>query len=306
MSRAGTDAKRTLSLLIRDDDVCYATPTWMLKLIREQVWRHRPINFSVIPFTQPSEFLRSPAPWAGKEPAFAWHNLALTEHLADLRSSGLLGLSMHGWTHHSPRLANATHEFSAMNAQLLERVISGFDWFESTIGYKVFVPPHNDIHPMTEQQLLSSGISVCRSLRDDEVAALAETLDIPITRVDAKRMLCRPPRQWPFTLYQTLIINKQRLWANACSAEAVCAELIAASAEHSIGVITFHWWDFFLPDARPDRRFIHWVQQFFTVLEDSMTVNYLHFGQLAFALQPDFKGISNDAATDSSKALADS
>lgn len=305
MNRPGNDAKRMLSLLIRDDDICHATPTWMLKLIREQVWKDRPVNFSVIPFTHPGEFLKSPGAWATKEPAFAWHNQVLADYLEDLDNAGLLGLAMHGWTHHSPRSANVPHEFSAANAALLERVLSGFDWFESTVGYKVFVPPHNEVHPTTEHQLLAHGVSVCRSLRDDEVAALGETLGMPVTRASAKRMLCRPPRQWPFTLHQTLIINKQRLWANACEPETACAEMVAACAEHGMGVITFHWWDFFLPDARPDRRFIRWVQRFFAILEDSVTVSYLHFGQLAGALQPDVKGKNNDTATDSGKAFTD-
>ncbi|MFJ2466760.1 hypothetical protein [Pseudomonas sp. NPDC087615] len=277
--------KPSLTLLIRDDDICHATPIWMLELLRDQIWRYRPVNLSVIPYTQPGMFLKAPMAWTDAKPEFAWNNPALTDHLASLRRADLLGLSMHGWTHHSPRLEGEAHEFSGVNEHLLERVVAGFEWFDSTVGYRMFVPPHNEIHAQAEQYFLERQVSVCRSLRDEEVSSLAASQASPVSRTDAKRILSRVPDKWPLTLYQSLIINKEKLRAGTSSACDLCTEVIASSSEHGLAVVTFHWWDFFQQDGKPDLLFIRFIQQFFTILEDSVTIRYLHYGHLADALQ---------------------
>jgi hypothetical protein len=278
----GRDAGMTqnLTLLIRDDDICHATPVWAMAFLREQVWAARPINFSVIPYTRPDYFLKSASAFCTDEADFVWNNQPLSTYLESVHRDGLLGLAMHGWTHQSQFGRLDTREFSTLNVPLLETVVSGFDWFDSVVGYKMFVPPHNDIHCAAEAYLHARDISVCRSIRDDEVTRLADKRGATVSRSEAKRILGIQPHGWPFTLFQSLIFNKEKLRSDQADPVELSRCVLAASGLHGLGVLTFHWWDFFFADGKPDFEFIQFVQRFFSAIEDSVAVTYAHYGDL--------------------------
>ena len=270
-----------LTVLIRDDDICYATPVWAMEYLRESVWADRAVSLSAVPYGRPSDITSSLSVFAGSEARYVWDNQALENYLSRMYQADAIGLAMHGWTHLSKKGERTVHEFSIADERLLQQVLKGFEWFDWMVGYRVFVPPHNEIHTEAEKYLLAQNINLCRSLRDSEVQALSLQMGENVSRADAKRMLNVMPRRLPFTIFQTLILNKRKLAVAKVKAVDLSATLIAASALHGFCVVTLHWWDFFNADGKADLDFVSFVSEFFRSVEERVTVRYIHFGDLA-------------------------
>jgi hypothetical protein len=118
------------------------------------------------------------------------------------------------------------------------------DDFRYRFGGQTLIPPHNFLDARVEERCVAAGFHVSRAITDYEVARLGLDPGSSAARAEAKRR-----RPWylagqALVVYQSAAVSADRVRRQRISPEVLAAEVMSVVGAASVGVVTFHWWDF--------------------------------------------------------------